>query len=74
MLEYMLWRWRRVDCRSRARWRLGRLWWAQWKRNGFSARTLAITVVGATVLTVVLGLIGTYSALRAPSAPVLRTE
>jgi len=26
------------------------------------------------VLTVVLGLVGTYSALRAPSAPVLRTE
>ena len=36
--------------------------------------TLATTVVGATVLTVVLGLIGTYSALRAPTAPVLRTE
>ena len=40
----------------------------------FLPGTLAITVVGATVLTVVLGLIGTYSALRAPSAPVLRTE
>ena len=40
----------------------------------FLPGTLAITIVGATVLTVVLGLIGTYSALRAPSAPVLRTE
>ncbi|MEC8566217.1 MAG: FtsX-like permease family protein, partial [Pseudomonadota bacterium] len=40
----------------------------------FLPGTLAITVVGATVLTVVLGLIGTYSALRAPSAPVFRTE
>jgi putative ABC transport system permease protein len=40
----------------------------------FLPGTLATTVVGATVLTVVLGLIGTYSALRAPSAPVLRTE
>ncbi len=40
----------------------------------FLPGTLAITVLGATVLTVVLGLIGTYSALRAPSAPVLRTE
>ncbi len=40
----------------------------------FLPGTLASTVVGATVLTVVLGLIGTYSALRAPSAPVLRTE
>ncbi|MGB1117330.1 MAG: ABC transporter permease [Parvibaculales bacterium] len=40
----------------------------------FLPGTLATTVVGATVLTVMLGLIGTYSALRAPSAPVLRTE
>ncbi|MAK11578.1 MAG: FtsX-like permease family protein [Rhizobiales bacterium TMED83] len=40
----------------------------------FLPGTLAATVVGATVLTVVLGLIGTYSALRAPSASVLRTE
>ena len=40
----------------------------------FLPGTLAITVLGATVLTVVLGLIGTYSALRAPSAPGLRTE
>ena len=40
----------------------------------FLPGTLAITVLGATVLTVVLGLVGTYSALRAPSAPVLRTE
>lgn len=40
----------------------------------FLPATLATTVVGATVLTVVLGLIGTYSALRAPSALVLRTE
>ncbi|MED5565520.1 MAG: FtsX-like permease family protein, partial [Pseudomonadota bacterium] len=40
----------------------------------FLPGTLAITVVGATVLTVLLGLIGTYSALRAPSAPVLRAE
>ena len=40
----------------------------------FLPGTLASTIVGATVLTIVLGLIGTYSALRAPSAPVLRTE
>ena len=36
--------------------------------------TLAITVVGAVVLTVVLGLLGTYAALGAPAAPVLRTQ
>ena len=36
--------------------------------------TLAVTVLGAVALTVILGLLGTYSALSAPAAPVLRSE
>jgi putative ABC transport system permease protein len=36
--------------------------------------TLGLTIIGAVVLTVVLGLIGTYAALSAPAAPVLRSE
>ena len=36
--------------------------------------TLAVTVFGAVALTVVLGLLGTFSALSAPAAPVLRSE
>ena len=40
----------------------------------FLPATLAVTVLGAVSLTVALGLIGTYRALGAPAAPVLRTE
>jgi putative ABC transport system permease protein len=40
----------------------------------FLPSTLAATVFGAVALTVVLGLLGTYSALSAPAAPVLRSE
>ncbi len=40
----------------------------------FLPLTLAVTVIGAVSLTVTLGLIGTYRALGAPAAPVLRTE
>lgn len=40
----------------------------------FLPGTLAVTIVGAVSLTVILGLIGTYRALGAPAAPVLRTE
>jgi putative ABC transport system permease protein len=36
--------------------------------------TLAVTIIAAVVLTVILGLIGTYAALSAPAAPVLRSE
>jgi putative ABC transport system permease protein len=36
--------------------------------------TLAVTLFAAVVLTVILGLIGTYAALSAPAAPVLRSE
>ncbi|CAI8235247.1 MAG: Uncharacterised protein [Alphaproteobacteria bacterium] len=36
--------------------------------------TLALTVPGAVFLTVTLGLLGTYRALGAPAAPVLRSE
>jgi putative ABC transport system permease protein len=36
--------------------------------------TLGLTVVGAVVLTVVLGLFGTYAALGVPAAPVLRSQ
>jgi len=35
---------------------------------------LAVTIIAAVVLTVILGLIGTYAALSAPAAPVLRSE
>jgi putative ABC transport system permease protein len=40
----------------------------------FLPATLAITVLGAVFLTVTLGLLGTYQALGAPAAPVLRSE
>ena len=40
----------------------------------FLPLTLAVTVLGAVALTVILGLLGTYSALSAPTAPVLRSE
>jgi putative ABC transport system permease protein len=40
----------------------------------FLPATLAITVLGAVFLTVTLGLLGTYQALGAPAAPVLRRE
>ena len=40
----------------------------------FLPSTLAATVLGAVALTVILGLLGTYSALSAPAAPVLRSE
>ena len=40
----------------------------------FLPATLAATVFGAVTLTVILGLLGTYRALGAPAAPVLRTE
>lgn len=40
----------------------------------FLPLTLAMTILGAVVLTVVLGLIGTYAALSAPAAAVLRSE
>ncbi len=40
----------------------------------FLPLTLALTVFGAVALTVILGLLGTYSALSAPAAPVLRSE
>jgi putative ABC transport system permease protein len=36
--------------------------------------TLALTILGAVVLTVILGLIGTFAALSTPAAPVLRSE
>ena len=36
--------------------------------------TLALTIIGAVVLTVILGLIGTFAALSTPAAPVLRSE
>ena len=40
----------------------------------FLPLTLAATVLGAVTLTVTLGLLGTYAALGAPAAPVLRSE
>jgi len=40
----------------------------------FLPATLALTIFGAVSLTVILGLLGTYRALGAPAAPVLRTE
>ena len=40
----------------------------------FLPATLALTVLGAVFLTVALGLLGTYRALGAPAAPVLRSE
>ena len=40
----------------------------------FLPMTLALTVGGAVSLTVVLGLLGTYAALGAPAAPVLRSQ
>jgi len=40
----------------------------------FLPMTLALTVIGAVSLTVVLGLLGTYAALGAPAAPVLRSQ
>lgn len=40
----------------------------------FLPMTLAVTVLGAVSLTVVLGLLGTYAALGAPAAPVLRSQ
>ena len=40
----------------------------------FLPATLALTVLGAVFLTVTLGLLGTYRALGAPAAPVLRSE
>ena len=40
----------------------------------FLPATLALSVLGAVFLTVTLGLLGTYRALGAPAAPVLRTE
>ena len=40
----------------------------------FLPMTLALTVGGAVSLTVILGLLGTYAALGAPAAPVLRSQ
>ena len=40
----------------------------------FLPMTLALTVLGAVGLTVILGLLGTYAALGAPAAPVLRSQ
>ena len=40
----------------------------------FLPMTLALTVLGAVSLTVILGLLGTYAALGAPAAPVLRSQ
>jgi putative ABC transport system permease protein len=40
----------------------------------FLPGTLVATVVGAAVLTIVLGLAGTWQALSAKAAPVLRAE
>ena len=40
----------------------------------FLPMTLALTVFGAVSLTVILGLLGTYAALGAPAAPVLRSQ
>jgi putative ABC transport system permease protein len=40
----------------------------------FLPLTLASTVLGAVFLTVTLGLLGTYRALGAPAAPVLRSQ
>ena len=40
----------------------------------FLPATLALSVLGAVFLTVTLGLLGTYRALGAPAAPVLRSE
>lgn len=40
----------------------------------FLPLTLGLTVLGAVALTVILGLIGTYTALGAPAAPVLRSQ
>ena len=40
----------------------------------FLPLTLGLTVIGAVGLTVVLGLFGTYAALGAPAAPVLRSQ
>jgi putative ABC transport system permease protein len=40
----------------------------------FLPLTLGLTVLGAVGLTVVLGLFGTYAALGAPAAPVLRSQ
>lgn len=40
----------------------------------FLPLTLGLTVLGAVSLTVILGLLGTYAALGAPAAPVLRSQ
>ncbi|PKQ04063.1 MAG: glycosyl transferase family 1, partial [Alphaproteobacteria bacterium HGW-Alphaproteobacteria-11] len=40
----------------------------------FLPGTLAVTVVAAAILTVALGLLGTWRALAAPAAPVLRAD
>lgn len=40
----------------------------------FLPGTLAVTVAAATLITVALGLLGTWRALSAPSAPVLRAD
>ena len=40
----------------------------------FLPGTLALTVVAAAILTVALGLLGTWRALAAPAAPVLRAD
>ena len=40
----------------------------------FLPGTLAVTVVGATVITMGFGLVGTWSALSRKAAPILRSE
>ena len=40
----------------------------------FLPGTLALTVIGAALVTVALGLAGTWRALAAPAAPVLRAD
>ena len=40
----------------------------------FLPLTLGLTVLGAVTLTIILGLLGTYAALGAPAAPVLRSQ
>jgi putative ABC transport system permease protein len=40
----------------------------------FLPGTLALTVIGAALVTVMLGLMGTWRALSMPAAPVLRVD